>query len=644
MKGLFLLNLEKKDEAYECVRQALKLNMRSHVCWHIYGLLHRNEKNYEEAVKCYKTALRFDPQNGQILKDLGVLQVQTGAYEGLVETRLTILKIQPQVKSNWTSLAVAYHMAGHLEDAVKTMDQFLDSVSETTGILRSTVLDGEMAEVHLYKAMILDEKGAYDECLSYLESLDFRTGDILAYRMRKAEMLFKTGKIEESLSLYKDLFRSVPETLEVLKGIEGCSNVDLTIESSVVDFRKNMLDMYPNSNLVKSRYLQFLSGESLRYPFRQYALPLLKKGAPSLFNSAKGLYTALEKREVILKVVEELLATFKNIEDLKGQFWCYYYLAQHYDYVGDLSNALNHLDEAYKIDSSIPDLMLLYGKVLKHTDKLDKAVECLEHARKMDLGDRYLNSKAVKYHLRVGDLDKAKEVIALFLKPNDLEKQMADLSEIQCIWFDLEVGRCLRSKGDLRGALSYFTRVCKLFDEFVDDQLDFHNYAIRKMNFRYYVGMLRYGKVMYREQDYRVAAVNAIEIIMELENNSSDSLEDAFKSLNINQQSQDLSKLADGLLENLEKFHGTNVRTWELAFDYALNKNLTIAVDALKSLTELGSDVSDRLEIIKTLDMDESIRSKLKEIVPSVGHPEEKPIFTPLKDKQIVDSPFLSSL
>ena len=31
--------------------------LRSHVCWHVYGLIHRSERNYNEAIKAYKQAL-----------------------------------------------------------------------------------------------------------------------------------------------------------------------------------------------------------------------------------------------------------------------------------------------------------------------------------------------------------------------------------------------------------------------------------------------------------------------------------------------------------------------------------------------------------------------------------------------------------
>lgn len=39
MKGLIVncMNDERKEEAFELVRKGLKHNLKSHVCWHVYG-------------------------------------------------------------------------------------------------------------------------------------------------------------------------------------------------------------------------------------------------------------------------------------------------------------------------------------------------------------------------------------------------------------------------------------------------------------------------------------------------------------------------------------------------------------------------------------------------------------------------------
>lgn len=82
MKGLILNSTGKKNEANEFVKKGLKNDLRSHVCWHVYGLVHRSNKKYDEAVKCYRNALKWDKENIQIYRDLSIVQLQMREIEG----------------------------------------------------------------------------------------------------------------------------------------------------------------------------------------------------------------------------------------------------------------------------------------------------------------------------------------------------------------------------------------------------------------------------------------------------------------------------------------------------------------------------------------------------------------------------------
>jgi tetratricopeptide (TPR) repeat protein len=82
MKGLTLNCLGRKEEAYDHVRRGLRNDLKSHVCWHVYGLLQRSDKKYDEAIKCYRNALKWEKDNIQILRDLSLLQIQMGDLEG----------------------------------------------------------------------------------------------------------------------------------------------------------------------------------------------------------------------------------------------------------------------------------------------------------------------------------------------------------------------------------------------------------------------------------------------------------------------------------------------------------------------------------------------------------------------------------
>ena len=84
MKGLVMnsMGADKKEEAYTLVKAGLRFDMRSHVCWHVHGLLHRSDKEYGKAIKAYRQALKIDEKNRldekeawvhrKIFKEMGV--------------------------------------------------------------------------------------------------------------------------------------------------------------------------------------------------------------------------------------------------------------------------------------------------------------------------------------------------------------------------------------------------------------------------------------------------------------------------------------------------------------------------------------------------------------------------------------------
>jgi N-alpha-acetyltransferase 15/16, NatA auxiliary subunit len=60
MKGLILTHMGKREEGLELVKKGVRMDLTSHIVWHVFGLIQKGEKNYEEALKSYTQALRFD--------------------------------------------------------------------------------------------------------------------------------------------------------------------------------------------------------------------------------------------------------------------------------------------------------------------------------------------------------------------------------------------------------------------------------------------------------------------------------------------------------------------------------------------------------------------------------------------------------
>jgi peptide alpha-N-acetyltransferase len=76
MKGLILNCMDRKEEGYEFARRGLRNNLRSHVCWHVFGLMHRSDRNYPEAIKSYLQALRIDKVNSHWPSGTAQLRMQ----------------------------------------------------------------------------------------------------------------------------------------------------------------------------------------------------------------------------------------------------------------------------------------------------------------------------------------------------------------------------------------------------------------------------------------------------------------------------------------------------------------------------------------------------------------------------------------
>ena len=135
MKGLTLNCLGRKEEAYDYVRRGLRNDLKSHVCWHVYGLLQRSDKKYDEAIKCYRNALKWEPENIQILRDLSLLQVQMRDLEGYKETRFQLFKLRPSQRASWIGVAMSYHLLNDYEKALQILEEFRKTQQVTQNIV-----------------------------------------------------------------------------------------------------------------------------------------------------------------------------------------------------------------------------------------------------------------------------------------------------------------------------------------------------------------------------------------------------------------------------------------------------------------------------------------------------------------------------
>ncbi|KAK9371241.1 NMDA receptor-regulated protein 1-domain-containing protein [Lipomyces kononenkoae] len=526
MKGLILCFSEKKEEGHELIKKGLRNDLTSFICWHVYGLFYRSERNFEEASKCYVHALKYAPDNTNILRDLSLLQCQMRNWEGLITSRKTILSQKPNVRQHWTGLALGYHMMKNYELAENILSKYEETLKEPPKE------DYEHSELLLYKNMIIYESGNVARALEHLESIADQVTDKLSVMESRAKYLLELERLPEATVAYRKLLNRNPDNKEYFFGIERALGVQDDVEKRKTLYRA-LAKQYKHSDAAKSIPLSFLSGEDFRQAVKSYIVDFLTKGVPSAFVNLKPLYDDEAKVKGIEDVVLEFLKTLShagNGVNGVGQngsakekdnspttyLWTIYYLAQHYSKIGQPDLACEYITKAIEHTPTLVEVHMAKAKILKRKGDHVAASEAMTRARELDLQDRFVNTKAAKYLMRAGKSDEAVSVVSLFTKNDAHGKGVGDLHEMQALWFLTEQGEMFNRLGKIGLALKRFDAVKKIYDDWWGDQFDFHQYCVRRGTMRAYLGLLRWEETLYTENFYTRAAFDAIQTYISL--------------------------------------------------------------------------------------------------------------------------------
>ncbi|KAM7255604.1 hypothetical protein ACFE04_008502 [Oxalis oulophora] len=526
MKGLTLNCMDRKPEAYQLVRLGLKNDLKSHVCWHVYGLLYRSDREYREAIKCYRNALRIDPDNIEILRDLSLLQAQMRDLSGFVETRQQLLSLKPNHRMNWIGFAVAHHLDTNPAKAVEILEAYEGTLEDDYPPENERCEHGEML---LYKISLLEECGFHDKALAELHKREFKIVDKLSYKEQEVSLLVKLDRVEEAVKLYRILLSMNPDNYRYYEGLQKCMGLYSKTGQYSADkideldaLYKSLREQYTWSSAVKRIPLDFLQGDQFREASINYIRPLLTKGVPSLFSDLSPLYDHTGKADILEQIVLELEQSIRTTGKYPGReeleppstlMWILFFLAQHYDRRGQYDVALSKIDESLEHTPTVIDLYSVKSRILKHAGDLAAAASLADEARCMDLADRYVNSECVKRMLQADQMALAEKTAVLFTKDGD---QHNNLHDMQCMWYELASGASYFRQGDLGRALKKYLAVEKHYADITEDQFDFHSYCLRKMTLRSYVEMLKFQDRLHSYSYFHKAAVGAIRCYIKL--------------------------------------------------------------------------------------------------------------------------------
>lgn len=563
MKGLILNSMGKKEESYELVKNGLKNDVRSHVCWHVFGLLYRSDHNYKEAIKCYLNALRIDKDNQNILRDLSFLQIQMRDMSGFADTRRKLLILKPSNKIQWITYAVSLYCNQDYSTACDVLEKFFTSSLEEK-------IPYEQSELYLFQNRCLEAAGKYQEALDHLETSKSSIVDLLSWRIKKGELYIKLGRFPEAISHWLELVREQPDNYRFHSGYQisflqllpelanemlllqrlELPSVVLPLSSDQISsLRENYETVLPKSAATTRISLSLYPISTHQQEFKQqlvkYIQNGLRKGIPNLYNDLCSLIRipdplnpermiyAKDTKDyenhpitvLLIEILNEFIESLSSngtfflqpsddaiVEAPTALLWCYYLRCHIFSVSGRHSEALIDIEKSIDHTPTSLDSLAKRARVLKNCGDYAGAAEQMNYCRSLDLQDRYVNNKATKYYLRANRVEDGMNTIAMFTK-HDGDSQQT-LFDLQCIWYELEMGEAYHRKEQFGPALKKFYAIEKHFSDFIEDQFDFHAFSMRKTTLRAYLDMIETSDTILAHKFFQRAGQNVLEIML----------------------------------------------------------------------------------------------------------------------------------
>jgi hypothetical protein len=250
--------------------------------------------------------------------------------------------------------------------------------------------------------------------------------------------------------------------------------------------------------------------------------------------------------------------------------------------------------------------------------------------------DKFSVSKMAKYLIRYGSITEAQEMMGKFIQKPNQQERMADLHEMQAVWYLIEMADRQFKDGNIISAACFYRKIELVFLELNDDQLDFHGYALRRMSFIEYMEFLRYLDGELRTSEIlKRSLIGLCRCLLNLISECSevDSLAKQLNSAKISSQfSDDLSNLTEyirsllstpkgaseylhRICNNLLQIHPEDSDVLQVVLDVSLKLDLKLLSQKIViKLLECGVSVSD--EVIECINKQRSETDSLWQYVP----------------------------
>lgn len=257
-----------------------------------------------------------------------------------------------------------------------------------------------------------------------------------------------------------------------------------SISSELMSLVLVLKEKYNKSRVINRLEMALAENDSFELLIKEYLAQQIKLGIPSIFINLKFIYNLQShKIKIIAKIISEFLNDIqenKKIEitkkskeiiiiDLVPEFiWIYFFASQHFYFLGDMEKALSFINKAIDQTPTVVEFYMLKSKIFGHSGLLDKAADAYEKAKKLDLGDRYLNAKYAKKYVRLNNVEKSNEIMREFVRDPLIDE---NIDHVQCMWYETECAYAYLRDLNIIRAHRLFSSMIFHFTTIVEDQV-----------------------------------------------------------------------------------------------------------------------------------------------------------------------------
>ena len=337
---------ERKRRALELCALGVKNNVFSHVCWHVFGLLHKANRDYKEAAKCFHQALRIDPYNHLVWRDVSQCALVRREWDEFVDARVKLYELKAGdqgAADRCNQISIGLFMQGKFVECLEMIKES-ERVEELemrrrngeqlakTGKVKEKFFEEKFleSEMILFKALVLEKCELNEDAIELLEQkkdlivddsarlTKLCVGKILVGDLAGARHIAENSlvnRMPDNEKFHELLHKSIgfKESISLMDKPREREEKDV---KTLLSLYETLQAKYPTSSVCKRYPLQIVNDSAhFEKLLAEYIQKPLRKGVPSLFADISSLYGGIHDDEKSIgKVLNECVESLKQTQ------------------------------------------------------------------------------------------------------------------------------------------------------------------------------------------------------------------------------------------------------------------------------------------------------------------------------------------